>query len=273
MAEYNILRAIDAYERVLASLNKEEAPAILISDFNYFWNKATIHYINVRYNLYDTNQQTTDDLSTLVKSDLLTPDMEKSPIKTLYPLPDDYLHLLRCEVYFAKKPTARQAKCVPNVKNLDLLPSWIERNKYVGTIVKAHTRRATSEIYSGAEQNYYFRPALDNPYHFIRGSYNAEDGPKQILEIRAGNSIGKNPLQDEIISVKIEYLRKPKEITLTRQQIKGESLSQILEFPDYVINEIINLCTILLAEKGSDPRLQTIIPTHQTIPSQPASPQ
>ena len=44
------------YEAVLIELNKENAPNILLEDFNYFANKAINNYINKRYNIYDINQ-------------------------------------------------------------------------------------------------------------------------------------------------------------------------------------------------------------------------
>ena len=46
--------------------------------------------------------------------------------------------------------------------------------------------------------------------------------------------------------------------------------SQILEFPDYVCQEITNELVRLLLENGSDPRLQSHIPVNQSIanPSQ-----
>ena len=55
----------ELYEGVLIGLNKENASNILLEDFNYFANKAINNYTNKRYNIYDINQQTTDDLRVL----------------------------------------------------------------------------------------------------------------------------------------------------------------------------------------------------------------
>lgn len=44
-----------------------------------------------------------------------------------------------------------------------------------------------------------------------------------------------------------------------------EDNTQILEFPDYVCYEIINIVTRLLLENAGDPRLQTNVPINQTI--------
>ena len=59
------MTARQLYEGVLIELNKENAPNILLEDFNYFANKAVNNYVNKRYNIYDVNQQTTDDLRVL----------------------------------------------------------------------------------------------------------------------------------------------------------------------------------------------------------------
>ena len=55
----------DIYEAVLVEIKKVNAPNILLEDFNLFLNKAINQYVNKRYNIYDINQQVTDDLSVL----------------------------------------------------------------------------------------------------------------------------------------------------------------------------------------------------------------
>ena len=42
-------------------------------EFNYLFNKAINQYINKVYNVYDINQQTTDDLRVLKATAYLTP--------------------------------------------------------------------------------------------------------------------------------------------------------------------------------------------------------
>ena len=54
-------------------MNKVQAPSILLEDFNYFFNKAINQYINKRYNIYDVNQQTTDDIRVLKSTAKLFP--------------------------------------------------------------------------------------------------------------------------------------------------------------------------------------------------------
>lgn len=82
------------------------------------------------------------------------------------------------------------------------------------------------------------------------------------MEIRYGN----NNTTFVPTKVYIDYLRSPQFIQLTQDQIDSvDDVSQILEFPDYVCQEIINDFVKLLLENASDPRLQTNIPVNQSI--------
>ena len=51
------------YEAILIELSKVNAPALKLHEFNYLCNKAVNQFINEVYNVYDINQQTTDDTS------------------------------------------------------------------------------------------------------------------------------------------------------------------------------------------------------------------
>ena len=82
------------------------------------------------------------------------------------------------------------------------------------------------------------------------------------MEIR----YGKDSDTFEPVSVQVDYLRTPQYIRLTQEQLdKTQDTSQIMEFPDYVCQEIINGLVKLVMENASDPRLQTNIPINQTI--------
>lgn len=64
----------------------------------------------------------------------------------------------------------------------------------------------------------------------------------------------------------VDYLKAPQFIRLTQDEIdQVEDTSQVLEFPDYVCQEIVNELIRLLMENASDPRLQTHIPINQSI--------
>ena len=63
----------EVYQALLIELNKEQAPSMLLADFNYFYNKAAQQYLNKQYNMYDVNQQTSDNLRVLSTTAKLTP--------------------------------------------------------------------------------------------------------------------------------------------------------------------------------------------------------
>ena len=67
-------------------------------------------------------------------------------------------------------------------------------------------------------------------------------------------------------NIHIDYLKSPQHLRLTQTQLDStRDTSQMMEFPDYVCQEIINGLVKLVMENSSDPRLQTNIPVNQTI--------
>lgn len=50
------------YNVALIEQNKQEAPTLLIEEYNYLINKAIMQYINLTYARFDLNQQASDDL-------------------------------------------------------------------------------------------------------------------------------------------------------------------------------------------------------------------
>ncbi len=102
--------------------------------------------------------------------------------------------------------------------------------------------------------------------------------------VRYGNSssvrceirYGKDHSVFELQSVVIDYIKAPQTIRLTQEQVDlTEDTSQIMEFPDYVCQEIINELTMLVMENTADPRLQTNTVVTQSIanPAQQQTPQ
>ena len=92
------------------------------------------------------------------------------------------------------------------------------------------------------------------------------------LEIRYGtdNSVF------ELTDVYVDYIKSPQHIRLTQEEIdKTEDESQLLEYPDYVCQEIINELVHLIMENISDQRLQTHPIVNQSIanPAQQQAPE
>lgn len=67
------MTARQVFEATLIELSKIQAPSLKLYEFNYLFNKAINQYTNKVYNVYDINQQTTDDLRVLKATTFLTP--------------------------------------------------------------------------------------------------------------------------------------------------------------------------------------------------------
>ena len=313
-------------------MNKVQAPSLLLEDFNYLINKAINQFVNKRYNIYDVNQQTTDDLRVLkstVRLDVTdtseTTDVAKKD--SLYgavyefELPKDYLHLLNCVCEYKVN---KQFKCYDE-----------------GSYVQFGATRLTSDLWSKIINNFYMRPDYRRPYYFIHNvnmalteqhgkqtwsgsksripsnqiniptdpgnidfkettlSTNQDsDNNPYVKETKGGlsktisiNNINVNGIEKtggvrygnpskvrleirygkdnsvfQLSSVYVDYIKSPQYIRITQEQLdKTEDTSQIMEFPDYVVQEIINELVHIVMENSSDQRLQTHIPISQSI--------
>lgn len=70
----------------------------------------------------------------------------------------------------------------------------------------------------------------------------------------------------QLVEVQVEYLKSPQFIRLTQEQLdRTTDISQIMEFPDYICQEIINKLVTLLMERAQDPRLANNIQINRTI--------
>lgn len=160
------MTARQLYEGVLIELHKENAPNILLEDFNYFANKSINQYINKRYNIYDVNQQTTDDLRVLKATAMLNPQrmsdyddlsLATDHMATYYvDLPSDYLHILNCICIYKVKKTY---KCY----NKD--DTW-----------RAAATRLTADAYSQVLDNFWLKPTYKRPYYYIHNINSINDG-------------------------------------------------------------------------------------------------
>lgn len=157
------MTARQVYEAVLIELNKSQAPNLLLEDFNYFFNKAVDQYVNRRYNIYDINQQTTDDVRVLKSTVTLeVSDTNNAKSKdgvdvtkkgSLYnsiyefDLPTDYLHLLNC---ICEYKVLKPFKCYD-----------------ANTYVQFAAERLTADSWSTVINNIYTRPTYKRPYYYL----------------------------------------------------------------------------------------------------------
>ncbi len=326
------------WESLLTELSKVNAPSMLLQDFNYFINKAVNQYINKRYNIYDINQQTTDDLRVLKSTAIL--DVQKSgsiygeefkagsanlfgAYYEVY-LPLDYMHLLNCICIYEVK---ERYKCYNQGDN-----------------VQFAAKRLTGDSWSVIINDYYNRPLPQRPYYYIHNVNTSDDLPtnpvqryeknnaevplykaelkidtvgtdmssmysrqfqenseskeleptsgdsnfprkislnnianKSVIEkeaaVRYGNASSVRCEirygSDDVFELKkvfVDYIKTPQYIRLTQEQVDlTKDTSQILEFPDYVCQEIINELVLLVMENTADPRLQTNATVSQSI--------
>lgn len=149
------MTARDIYDAMLIETNKKGAPIVLLEDFNYMVNKAVYQLTNKKYNRYDVDQQSTDDLRVLKTTAVLTPKefSKYGDIGSLYgkvsefELPVDYLHLLNC---ICDYKVQKNYKCHSE-----------------GTYLQAPARRLTSDLWPQIINNFYMKPTYKNPYYFI----------------------------------------------------------------------------------------------------------
>lgn len=270
----------EVFEYTLVELDKVASPTMLLSDFNYFLNKAIYQYQNKKYNLFEISQQNSDDLRTL-KATATLPIQYKHQ-KYICILPEDYLHIINCTLFFEK---SYNCNCSDETSKISQVSAV----------------RLTADMKGGIYSNYYNKPSFKRPYYYINynninsllptgqydqtldntysrtiqvGTNTVSTVPKKELKyIRYGNP---NPIEMEVLygksnkyevkHVTIDYLKNPQTVYLSQLEIdQVDDSSQIMEFQEYVCYEIINELVKLLLENNSDPRLQTHTPINQTI--------
>lgn len=163
------MTARQVFEATMIELSKVQAPSLKLYEFNYLFNKAINQYVNKVYNVYDINQQTSDDLRVLKAEAYLTPTKitrsypdgdQKSAMASKYSvltnartatyeiiLPNDYLHMLNCVcVYHMEK----QKDC-------------FNKDSYV----EVPAARLTADAWGMILDDVYNRPSPMKPYFYI----------------------------------------------------------------------------------------------------------
>lgn len=329
------------YEATAIELSKVQAPALKLYEFNYFFNQAIRQFVNKVYNVYDVNQQTTDDLRVLKATATLKPHIAESTGNraldylrgaTYYvDMPDDYLHLLNCICLFdvnqnkecwnkgdvmvvgATKLTADSwSSVVDDVYNQPTKkrPYYYVHNQndlfIDGTAVsdkngalptkigegqpmyndevdnptdKLHTMGYTNYAESS---NASWSGANDEASNFPRNfeGYNSSgNSENNLIEKPAGSRhANSSRVKVEIrcgrdksnifslSAVQIDYVKAPQFIRLTQEQLDSdEDISQVMEFPDYVNQEIVNELVNLVMRKVNDPSLSAHMQMTQSI--------
>lgn len=145
------------YEATSIELNKVQVPALKLYEFNYFFNQAIRQFVNKVYNVYDVNQQTTDDLRVLKATATLLPQIAPSTGNkaldylrgaTYYvDMPDDYLHLLNCICLF---DVNKNKEC------------WNQ-----GDVMVVGATKLTADSWSSVVDDVYNQPTKKRPYYYV----------------------------------------------------------------------------------------------------------
>lgn len=199
------MTARQIFEATLIELSKIQAPALKLYEFNYLFNKAINQYINKVYNVYDVNQQTTDDLRVLKSTAYLKPHKfgENKPYNnftsgsTTYAtassylsnahsqiqslngatyevfMPIDYLHMLNCVcIYYV----AKQKDC------------WD-----AGSYIQIPATRLTADSWSQIVTDIYNRPSPMRPYYYIHNQASSITIPTDPVSAVDGGVSDTNP--------------------------------------------------------------------------------
>jgi phenylpyruvate tautomerase PptA (4-oxalocrotonate tautomerase family) len=169
----------------------------------------------------------------------------------------DYLHILSCRVFWkGLKPNGQGAYLV-----------------YGG-------KRMTFDIQNVIQNNVYMRPAFNRPYYMVHdnlmnagidkitdlASYKAyQNKPKIDVHIGESNSL---VTLDKVV---VDYIKIPEPVILNDIDIftAGKDTSQVLEFPDYLKNEIVKRVSEYILEYMGSPRTGTHRQLNQEIPPVP----
>ena len=237
--------ARQAYVDILTELVKEETPTLYLEDYLYYYNKAISEYMKVRYELFEVNQQLTDDMRTwktvyendgILEINLDTIGGESG---------QKYRHVLNCLV--STTLSRPDVNC---------------SSAKVGEANMHKATRMSSDVKAGIIGNEYLQPAYHRPYYEIIGNIMTVD-------------VGRLSKSAKISTIRVEYLRQPVWVDLQEEDIEAISgpytlgeekdTTQVLEFPKDVGEEILKIALKLILERGSNPRLQTHIGVNQAI--------
>jgi len=267
-----------AYEAILTELRKNKVLLVHLEDFIYFMSKGIQEFINEEYGRFETTQQTSDALNSITSwcnfkfnytnannplvattgntlpnmtpVNFITGDRYNSKFVQVN-LPFDYLHLLNC---------------VTDVKTLFNYSCF-----GVGYMHSYGSKKLNADSASGVMSNAWLRPDFNNTFYKMLDHANTSGFTAQsnntILSPDVQIFYGKSS-KFNVDNIYIEYLRKPKAITLTSNQIDLPSdTSAQLDFTDYVCNEIVKRVVKLILENSKDQRIQTFVPVNSSIKS------
>ena len=187
------MTARQIFEATLIELSKIQAPALKLYEFNYLFNKAINQYINKVYNVYDINQQTTDDLRVLKATAYLKPhkyrvdnapynNFKSGGTKTAYTgdSPSDTTTYATASSYLSNEHSQIQSlngatyEVFMPIDYLHMLNCvciyYVAKQKDcwdAGSYIQIPATRLTADSWSQIVTDIYNRPSPMRPYYYI----------------------------------------------------------------------------------------------------------
>ncbi len=140
-------------------------------------------------------------------------------------------------------------------------------------------KRLTYDMLTNIENNAYLKPMYRQPYYLLQDNLlntgvdsNVPGDPTKYHNTpRIEIHMGKEVSGIDLISVEVDYLKLPEVITLTEEDIyiNATDTSQVLEWPDYLISELISNLVSYFLENEMNPRGQSFPQLQQDTPQVP----
>ena len=187
------MTARQIFEATLIELSKIQAPTLKLYEFNYLFNKAINQYINKVYNVYDINQQTTDDLRVLKSTAYLKPhkyradnapynnfksggtktayDGQSPSDTTTYATASSYLSNAHSQIQSLNGATYEVFMPIDYLHMLNCVCIYyVAKQKDcwdAGSYIQIPATRLTADSWSQIVTDIYNRPSPMRPYYYI----------------------------------------------------------------------------------------------------------
>lgn len=186
------MTARQVFEATLIELSKMQMPALKLHEFNYLFNKAINQYINKVYNVYDINQQTTDDLRVLKSTAYMKPHKIEakpymnykgegsdnnptyngtSPNNATYGSASSYLSSVHSQIQSLNGATYEVFMPIDYLHMLNCVCIYYvakQKDCYdAGSYIQIPATRLTADSWSQIVTDIYNRPTPMHPYYYI----------------------------------------------------------------------------------------------------------
>jgi len=261
--------------RSIQSLHGATYEVFLPIDYLHMLNCVCIYYVAKTKDCWDAGSYIE------IPATRLTADSWSSIITDIYNRPSPmrpyyYIHNVNQQQVL---PTDPRTNVTINTGSGDYQqPIGIDMATYPYQVTHADGGEGVDGINAGTEggsdistQNSNFQRTYEFDVNGTKSRISLVEKPSAV---RVGNTsnvrceirYGKDDSLFQLAEVQVDYVKCPQFIRLTQEQIDlTEDTSQIMEFPDYVNQEIINELVHLVMERVNDPRLSNNIQMTQSI--------